>query len=614
MSLSSALSTAVSGLQATQAELQIVSANVANAGTPGYTSKNGVLEPITTGGITTGVRVADVTRTIDTYVQRQLRTENSGLSYSSTRANYLNRIQQMLGAPGSDSSLDTLVGNFTGALDQLATSPDSQVAQSNAVSSAQTLAQSLNNLSNQVQGMRGQVNGDLQASADQVNGLLQSIADLQGRIQASSGAGQSTANLLDQQDRAIDQLSSLVDIQVSQSGVNGLTLTTNSGIQLLANGVASKLVFSGGGNVGPHSLYNSDPSKDTIGTIMVTTPAGGKTDLLGSSGAQSGTIKALADLRDNTLVQAQTQLDDLAAGIASALSSTTVSDTDGSDGYTADLSKLQAGNTLTVNYTDGFGAAQSVTLVRVDSAASLPVDPTEVPGATGKVIGVDFSGGLPGVLSQIQGALGGDFDASLSGSTLTVAAAPAGSATVTGLSSRFSVTALQGQGTAMPLFVESGGTPYTGNLDGDGQRVGFAQRITVNSAVASAPSLLVKYSSSTLSGDASRPAALRDALDNSDLTWHPDTGIGTTSDPYAGSPANFAAQILNRQGGAAAQAASIASGQQIVVNTLQDSMNKTSGVNLDDQMEKLIQLQLAYSSNARVLTTVNQMIQSLLQS
>ena len=614
MALSSALNTAVSGLRATQAELQLVAANVANAGTPGYTSKNPVLEAINAGGTVTGVRVADVTRTIDTYVQRQLRTENAGLSYATTRSGYLGRLQQALGQPGADNSLDTLVGNFSNALDQLATSSDSALAQSGVITSARTLAQSLNSLSSQVQGLRSQANSDLQAATDQVNSLLKTLAGMQGRLQALSGSGQSEAELLDQQDSALDQLSSLLDINVSQSGTGGLTITTTSGIQLLANGAASQLTFSGTANVGPQSLYDPDPAKDTIGTITVRTPTGSTSDLLAPGGAQSGTIKALAELRDQTLVQAQGQLDDLAAGMASALSSTTITDTDGSDGYTIDLSRLQAGNTLTVDYTDGSGKAQSLTFVKVGSAASLPVDPSQVPGVAGKVVGIDFSGGPSGALTQIQAALGADFDATLSGTTLQVAADPAGSATMNGLSARVTVTALQGQGTALPLFVDTNNALYTGSLDGGGQRTGFAARIAVNATVAADPSLLSKYTSTTLSGDGARPAALRDALNSAALAWHPDTGIGTAGSPYTGSAADFAAQILNVQGGAAAQAASVASGQQVVVNTLQDSMNATSGVNLDEQMQKLIQLQLAYSSNARVMTTVNQMIQSLLES
>ena len=72
MSLTQALSSALSGLQVTQANIAMVAANVANADTPGYTRK--VVNRIATGANTSiGVRVSDIQREIDLYVQRQSR-------------------------------------------------------------------------------------------------------------------------------------------------------------------------------------------------------------------------------------------------------------------------------------------------------------------------------------------------------------------------------------------------------------------------------------------------------------------------------------------------------------------------------------------------------------
>lgn len=612
MGLTSALGTVLSGLQTTQSGLQLVAANVANADTPGYTRKDAQLQPILAGGTVTGVRVAEVSRTVDSYVQSQLRTESSGLSYAQTNSTYLNRLVQLFGSPGDGNSLDTLVGNLGNALDQLATSPDSTVAQSGVLSSAQTLAQSLNTLSAGVQSLRVQANSDLSSAADQVNATLQDLASLQTKIAGVGTGGTTSANLLDQQDVDIDKLSSFLDIKVSGGdGTQPLTITTTSGIPLFQGGTAATLSFTGSSNVQAASRYDPDPSASTLGTISIKDATGIVSDLLGPGGVQSGSIKALADLRDGSLVQAQNQLDDLAAGVATALGSTTTTDSDGSDGFNADLSTLQAGNTLTVNYTDGSGAQQSMTFVRVDSAASLPVSADAVPGKR-PVVGIDFSGGLASAVAQMQSALGGNFDLTLTGSSLAVAADPAGTATVTSLSSQVSATATQGQGSALPFFVDTGGTPYTGSLDGLGERTGYATRIAVNPALLANPSLLVKSTSATLSGDATRPAALRDALENPAQVWSADTGIGSSGSPFSGAATNFAQQILNKQGGAAQNAQNVADGQQVVVTTLQDAMNQESGVNIDQEMEKLIQLQTAYSANARVVTTINQMLQSLM--
>src|SRR5689334_13316729 len=143
MGLTQALSSALSGLQANQTAISMVAANVANASTPGYTSK--VVNLVSTGANTSiGVRVSDIQRQIDLYVQRQLRIENSGASYADTRAQMYSQLQNIYGQPGSDTSLEGVYNRFTTALQVLSTSPDDPRARPSVVNSAQLLAQQLN--------------------------------------------------------------------------------------------------------------------------------------------------------------------------------------------------------------------------------------------------------------------------------------------------------------------------------------------------------------------------------------------------------------------------------------------------------------------------------------
>ena len=89
MSLTQALSAAISGLKVNQSGLALVAANVANADTPGYVRKT--VNQVATAGNNTGISVSisAIQRELDTYVQRQLRVENSGASYADTRAQIL---------------------------------------------------------------------------------------------------------------------------------------------------------------------------------------------------------------------------------------------------------------------------------------------------------------------------------------------------------------------------------------------------------------------------------------------------------------------------------------------------------------------------------------------
>jgi flagellar hook-associated protein 1 FlgK len=67
------------------------------------------------------------------------------------------------------------------------------------------------------------------------------------------------------------------------------------------------------------------------------------------------------------------------------------------------------------------------------------------------------------------------------------------------------------------------------------------------------------------------------------------------------------------QGEAAANAASLSQGQDVVVNALKQRVNDVSGVNIDQEMSNLISLQTAYGANARVMTVVRDMLDALMK-
>ena len=154
MSLSQALFTAMSGLRANQASMALVSSNVANAETPGYIRKDTVQVATNTGGLGSGVLVVGVNRTLDQFIQSQLRTEISGASYANVRSTFLSSLQSIYGNPGSAGTLEAAFNSFTSALQGLSTSPDSSSARIAAVNAAQQLAQQLNVTSQGIQALR----------------------------------------------------------------------------------------------------------------------------------------------------------------------------------------------------------------------------------------------------------------------------------------------------------------------------------------------------------------------------------------------------------------------------------------------------------------------------
>src|SRR5437588_12147065 len=115
MSLSSSLATAMTALRANQAALSIVSSNVGNAQTPGYVSRtiNQIAEP--TGDAGSSARVTGVNRSLDQFVQSQLRSETSGGTYADQMANVLTQLQPVYGPHGAAGWLENALWNLSTA-------------------------------------------------------------------------------------------------------------------------------------------------------------------------------------------------------------------------------------------------------------------------------------------------------------------------------------------------------------------------------------------------------------------------------------------------------------------------------------------------------------------
>ena len=77
---------------------------------------------------------------------------------------------------------------------------------------------------------------------------------------------------------------------------------------------------------------------------------------------------------------------------------------------------------------------------------------------------------------------------------------------------------------------------------------------------------------------------------------------------------NCLAKFISQQGEAATAAKQLSDGQSVVLNTLQKKVSDASGVNIDDEMAHLLALQNAYSANARVMSSIKQMYDTLIQA
>ncbi|HXL30333.1 MAG TPA: flagellar hook-associated protein FlgK [Bradyrhizobium sp.] len=622
MSLGSALAIAMSGLRANQSALSIVSSNIANAQTPGYISEGINQVEVQTGDSGASVIVTGVNRQLDQFIQSQLRTETSGGAYADQIASVLTQLQSVYGTPGAAGSLESAFSNFTTALQSLSTTSGTSSSQIAAATAAQSLVQQLNATTQGIQTLRSNAEQDLNISVGQANTAMSQIAQLNTRLQGLNPTDPAAATLMDQRDKAIDQLSKLMDIRVSSNGNNQTSIYTTNGVELVG-AQASKLSFNSQGTLNANSQWNSNPAKSSAGTITCTLANGATVDMIATNSIGSGQIGADLTLRDKTLVQAQTQVDQLAASMASALSDKTTAGTAApaalapKAGFDLDTSNVLPGNTINLSYTDAAThTLHNVTIVRVDDPTALPLS-NAGGNPNNPVIGVNFSGGMASVVAQLNTALGG---ANLqfsnpSGSTLRVVDSGTGSATVNAASVTTTATSLAGGSVQLPLFTD-GNSLYTGVITGAGsQLTGLAGRITVNSALLTNPSNFTVYSTSppTNAGDTTRSDFLYSQLTTGTFTYSPQTGLGSAASPFKGTISSYMQQFLSQQSNASTSATQLQQGQDVVVNTLQQKMKATSGVNIDSEMANLIALQNSYAANAHVMSVVQTMMTSLMQ-
>jgi flagellar hook-associated protein 1 FlgK len=609
MGLSMALSNALSGMTVGQKGLDLLSRNVANSGVPGY-HRQSLTVIDTMGANSSYVRDGAVTRAFDERLQHYYTQTLSETGFTSVRASFLDRLQTAFGMPGQAGSLDTAFSSFQSALDAIATSPDSYASRAEAVSQAQAMAITLNNLSSEVQTLRLETEGKIASSVSELNQVLTSLEKLNLSLSDSSIDLSSRTSLLDQRDRLVSEVAQVLDVRVSYRGDGTVALMTRSGVGLL-DVRASVLEFEGVGTLSATSQFSGDSNENGVGSLKMWTSAGAVIDVVQQNMLRSGELAGLIELRDKTLVEAQDQLDEIAAGLALAMSSVKVPGeavtVGAAAGFEIDLASLaNRGDDFTLDYTVG-GVRRSLQVINTIETVSY----TDANGQ--QVVGIDLSD--PTVAATaLQDVLGVDFAVSNPAGTVLriVDDGLAGNSDVRGLVGRTTATATQDGTLALPLFLDNG-SPYTGALEGIGQKRGFAARIGVNPAVLADSALMVQYQPGGSLGQAERAEFLVEQLQSMRFVAGKKSTSGGASFRLSGTVSDLINQTINYQGSIAAAAQGAHETQTLKMDTVTQRMDAEYGVDVDEEMARLMELQNAFAANARVVSIVQELLDMLMR-
>ena len=304
-SLTLAIRTAQSGLLTNQAALNATANNIANVNSVGYSRKIVNMEQRVVESAGAGVQISEVTRRIDENLLKSLRLEKSTLNALDVQENYYARLQELFGAPGDNTSLAHLVGQFEAAIESLADAPGKTLEQSELVRRANEMALKLQSMSITIQELRLQADQSIGTAVTEINVLTSKIADLNDKIISNETVGRDVTDLRDQRDQSLDRMAELIDI-VYFSRSDGDIVVFSSGGRTLIDNTAVTMTHSAAGTIAATTTHAEG---DLAGLFVGVQIAGN--DI--TSELRGGQIKGLIDLRDNILTDLQSQLDEMAA-------------------------------------------------------------------------------------------------------------------------------------------------------------------------------------------------------------------------------------------------------------------------------------------------------------
>ncbi|MNI29724.1 Flagellar hook-associated protein 1 [compost metagenome] len=210
----------------------------------------GFLRSTAAGQMGTGVEFTSVDRVRQTFLDDQFRTENSNLGGWSIRYDTLEKLEAIANEP-SDTGLRKVLDNFWNAWSDLSQDPENITNRKIVKETTQALTDAMNQVSTQLDALSSDLTNNVTLKATEINSLLQTVADLNNNITKLEGLGDNPNDLRDQRDLAIDKLSKLANVSVTQL-TDGYQVTLGGQIAVTGNQVTQvsaaslKAAYDGG--------------------------------------------------------------------------------------------------------------------------------------------------------------------------------------------------------------------------------------------------------------------------------------------------------------------------------------------------------------------------------
>jgi flagellar hook-associated protein 1 FlgK len=262
------LETSKRSLFVQQAALQTTGHNIANANTQGYSRQVvnmvasapleavGLMRSAVPGQMGQGVEFDHINRIRDGFLDTQFYNENKSLGEWTTRKDTLEKLEAIVNEP-SDTGIRQVIEGFWNAWQDVSKEPDNLTARAALKEKALALTDAFNHTGKQLDELSKNLTDNINVKVNESNTLLGQVASLNNQIFKVEGLGNDANDLRDQRDLLIDNLSKIVNINVTESSggytvrsgsielVNGNSVTSTLTNESVIQSVGSKDITSG---------------------------------------------------------------------------------------------------------------------------------------------------------------------------------------------------------------------------------------------------------------------------------------------------------------------------------------------------------------------------------
>lgn len=413
MSINSIISSAYTGLSASQAALKTISNNIANVNTPGYGREAVSLEALVANGGGFGVKVGSVERIADQFLTGAAYSAVADVGRYDAVSQFHDRLQGLLGAPDSDSGLAAQLNGIFSTIADLTADPADAVRRQSVTNGIDRFLGQIGQLAGDIQQLRADASNQIGESVRSINQGISRVAEINNQIVKARSLNSETAGLEQQRADALNQIAELVDIKTIEQPDGSVQVSTARGVILLDHN-PRELSYP------TTSAASAETQFDGIHILRVNPVSNSKTDsgLVLDPDIGSGKLRGLLDLRDQQLPNIADSLGELARAFRDSVNAVHNANA------TLPAPALLSGRNTGLSGTDRAGFTGAATFAVVDAS-----------GAVVAKTAVDFSA-LPAtatlndVITAVNAGLGGAGALSLSGGALKFQAAGAGNGVV----------------------------------------------------------------------------------------------------------------------------------------------------------------------------------------